>query len=406
MDVFLGEWLNLLIRWAHMVVAIGWIGTSFYFMALDYSLSKRERMNPGVLGTAWQVHGGGFYHVEKYTVAPATLPDVLHWFKWEAYLTWVTGFGLLIVQYYFHAEAFLIDPGVMPLEPWQAIAISVASLAAGWFIYDGLCRTKVGENTVLLALSVFALILIAAVLYTKVFSGRGAFIHVGALVGTIMAVNVFGVIVPNQKKMIAQMIAGQTPDARYGEIGKQRSTHNNYLTLPVLLMMVSQHYPFLFTHPQSWLIVALIIVIGALVRHMLNRLDAGDDWDSYGWADAGSGHGADHGDLRHRAGSRAAAPAAAVTDMEAQAIVGQALPDVPRAQSVASGIQGAAEEHGARDHSRNAPLRPTNLYADRAESRHAARQPDRHDRRRAGRARPLGERTKVGRRMRRGSLDA
>ena len=283
MEAFLADWLNLLLRWAHMVVGIGWIGTSFYFMALDYSLSKRERMNPGVLGTAWQVHGGGFYHVEKYTVAPPTLPDVLHWFKWEAYLTWATGFGLLIVQYYFHAEAFLIDPGVMALEPWQAIAISVVSLVAGWFIYDGLCRTKVGENTTLLALSVFALILIAWVLYTKVFSGRGAFIHVGALVGTIMAVNVFGVIVPNQKKMIAQMIAGLTPDPRYGEIGKQRSIHNNYLTLPVLLMMVSQHYPFLFTHPQSWLIVALIIVIGALVRHMLNRIEADDHWDSYGW---------------------------------------------------------------------------------------------------------------------------
>ena len=283
MDIFLGEWLNLLIRWAHMVVAIGWIGTSFYFMALDYSLNKRERSNPGVLGTAWQVHGGGFYHVEKYIVAPAALPETLHWFKWEAYLTWVTGFGLLIVQYYFHAEAFLIDPAVRPIEPWQAIAISVASLAAGWFAYDLLCRSKVGDNTALLAVAVFALILIASVLYTKVFSGRGAFIHVGALVGTIMAVNVFGVIVPNQKKMIAQMIAGQTPEARFGEIGKQRSIHNNYLTLPVLLMMVSQHYPFLFTHPHSWLIVALIIVIGALVRHMLNRADAGDDWDSYGW---------------------------------------------------------------------------------------------------------------------------
>jgi uncharacterized membrane protein len=282
-DVFVGEWLNLLIRWAHLVVGIGWIGTSFYFMALDYTLGKRERLNPGVLGTSWQVHGGGFYHVEKYTVAPATLPEVLHWFKWEAYLTWVTGFGLLVVQYYFHAEAFLIDPAVMLLEPWQAIAISVASLAAGWFIYDGLCRTKLGANTTLLAFAVFVLILIASVLYTKVYSGRGAFIHVGALVGTIMAVNVFGVIIPNQKKMIAQMIAGQTPDARYGEIGKQRSIHNNYLTLPVLLMMVSQHYPFLFTHSQSWLIVALIIVIGALVRHMLNRADAGDNWDRYGW---------------------------------------------------------------------------------------------------------------------------
>jgi uncharacterized membrane protein len=321
-DVFLGEWLNLLIRWAHMVVSIGWIGTSFYFMALDYSLSKRERMNPGVLGTAWQVHGGGFYHVEKYTVAPATLPDVLHWFKWEAYLTWATGFGLLIVQYYFHAEAFLIDPGVMALEPWQAIAISVASLAAGWFIYDGLCRTKVGENTTLLALSVFALILIAAVLYTKVFSGRGAFIHVGALVGTIMAVNVFGVIVPNQKKMIAQMIAGQTPDARYGEIGKQRSTHNNYLTLPVLLMMVSQHYPFLFTHPQSWLIVALIIVIGALVRHMLNRLDAGDDWNSYAWVMPAAAMGLITA-IYVTAPATRSTSGGAVTDAEAQAIVGK-----------------------------------------------------------------------------------
>lgn len=283
MDVFLGEWLNLLIRWAHMVVAIGWIGTSFYFMALDYSLNKKERASPGVLGTSWQVHGGGFYHVEKYVVAPPALPEMLHWFKWEAYLTWVTGFGLLVVQYYFHASAFLIDPAVMSLEPWQAVAISIVSLAAGWFIYDLLCRSKIGNSELMLSIAVFALILISTVLYTKVYSGRGAFIHVGALVGTIMAVNVFGVIIPNQKKMIAQMIAGQTPEARFGEIGKQRSTHNNYLTLPVLLMMVSQHYPFLFSHPHSWLIVALIIVIGALVRHLLNRVDAGDSWDSYGW---------------------------------------------------------------------------------------------------------------------------
>src|SRR5262245_22253565 len=284
MDVFLGEWLNLLLRWAHMIVGIGWIGTSFYFMALDYTLLKRERMNPGVLGTSWQVHGGGFYHVEKYTVAPPALPDVLHWFKWEAYLTFVTGFGLLIVQYYVHAEAYLIDPAVMPLTQWQAIAISVVSLAAGWFIYDRLCRFKpIGERTVLLALSVFALILIASVLYTKVFSGRGAFIHVGALVGTIMAANVFAVIIPNQKKMVAQMIAGQEPDPRYGQIGKQRSLHNNYLTLPVLLMMVSQHYPFLFGHPHAWLVVALILVTGGLIRHVINRVDAGDNWDRYGW---------------------------------------------------------------------------------------------------------------------------
>jgi uncharacterized membrane protein len=281
-DAFLAEWLNLLLRWAHLVVGIGWIGTSFYFMALDYSLGRDERLRDGVLGTAWQVHGGGFYHVEKYTVAPATLPAVLHWFRWEAYLTWVTGFGLLVVQYYFHASAFLIDPAVMPLTPWQATALSVAALLAGWLIYDGICRV-LGDRTLLLALSVFALILIASIIFTSVFSGRGAFVHVGAFVGTIMAVNVFAVIIPAQKKMIAQMIRGETPDPRYGAIGKQRSTHNNYLTLPVLLMMVSQHYPFLFNHPYSWLVVALILISGGLVRHALNRIDAGDDWNRYGW---------------------------------------------------------------------------------------------------------------------------
>jgi uncharacterized membrane protein len=282
--VFLGEWLNLLLRWTHLVVGIGWIGTSFYFMALDYSLSRNEKMREGVYGTAWQVHGGGFYHVEKFTVAPSTLPEVLHWFKWEAYLTWASGFGLLIVQYYFHASAFLIDPGVMELEPWQAIGISVAGLAAGWFIYDGICRSPIGRYPLPLALALFVLILVAAVLFTKVFSGRGAFIHVGAMVGTIMAVNVFGIIIPAQKKLVAQLIAGETPNPRYGELGKQRSTHNNYLTLPVLLMMVSQHYPFLFSHPHSWLVVALILITGGAVRHILNRIDAADTWESYRWA--------------------------------------------------------------------------------------------------------------------------
>jgi uncharacterized membrane protein len=283
MDVFAGEWINLLLRWAHMIVGIGWIGTSFYFVALDYSLGSTEKLAPGVMGTAWQVHGGGFYHIEKFTVAPPHLPEHLHWFVWEAYLTWVTGFGLLVIQYYVHAKAYLIDPAVMPLEPWQAIAISVGSLAAGWAIYDGLCRSKAGDSSVVLALAVFALILAATVLYTKVFSARGSFVHVGALVGTIMAANVFAVIIPNQKKMIAQLIRGEAPDARYGKIGKQRSLHNNYLTLPVLVMMVSPHYPFLSSHPQAWLVVALILVAGAAFRHLLNRADAGDDWRRYGW---------------------------------------------------------------------------------------------------------------------------
>ena len=283
MDVFLGEWANLLIRWMHLIVGIGWIGTSFYFMALDYSLNKLGQKQ-GVLGTAWQVHGGGFYFVEKYTVAPPQLPETLHWFKWEAYLTWVSGFGLLIVQYYVHARSYLIDPSVLPLTPWQAIGISLGSILAGWAIYEGLCRSPIGQNATILAIAFFALIMGAAVFYTHVFSARGAFLHVGALTGSIMATNVFAVIVPNQKKMIAQMIQGKTPDPYYGMVGKQRSTHNNYLTLPVLVMMVSPHYPFLSAHPHAWLVVALILIAGASIRHYLNRVDAGDDWKNYGWA--------------------------------------------------------------------------------------------------------------------------
>jgi uncharacterized membrane protein len=284
MDVFLGEWLNLLLRWFHMVVGIGWIGTSFYFMTLDYGLDTRERKSAGVYGTQWQVHGGGFYHVEKFTVAPPQLPAHLHWFRWDAYLTWVSGFALLVVQYYVHARSYLIDPAVMPLEVWQAIGISVVSLLAGWVIYEGLCRSPIGQNTTALGLAVFALILAAAVLYTKVYSARGAFLHVGAFVGTIMAFNVVMVIIPNQRIMVAQLLKGEAPDARYGLIGKQRSTHNNYLTLPVLVMMVSPHYPFLSTHPQAWLVVALIIIMGALVRHFINRAEAGDDLARFDWA--------------------------------------------------------------------------------------------------------------------------
>lgn len=283
MDVFFGEWANLLIRWMHLIVGIGWIGTSFYFMALDYSLNKNERANPGILGTAWQVHGGGFYHVEKYVVAPPQLPETLHWFKWEAYLTWVTGFGLMIVQYYLHAKSYLIDPAVLPLTPWQAIAISLGSILVGWGIYEALCRSPIGQNATLLAICFFALILGAAAFYTHVFSARGAFLHVGALTGSIMATNVFAVIIPNQKKMVAQLLKGETPDPYYGMVGKQRSTHNNYLTLPVLVMMVSPHYPFLSSHPHAWLVVALILIAGASIRHYLNRVDAGDDWSKYGW---------------------------------------------------------------------------------------------------------------------------
>ncbi|MFD1694275.1 urate hydroxylase PuuD [Roseibium aestuarii] len=280
---FAMDWLNLIIRWGHLIAGIGWIGTSFYFIALDLSLRKREGMKEGVYGTAWEVHGGGFYHVEKFLVAPKELPEDLIWYKWEAYLTWVTGFALLVVQYYFNATSYLIDPSVLKLTPGEASLISMGSLLAGWLIYDRLCKSPIGRSVPLLALCLFVLILAFSYMFTHVFSGRGAFIHVGAFVGTIMAVNVFGVIIPNQKKIAASLMRGEAPDPRLGATGKQRSVHNNYLTLPVLLMMVSNHYPMLTSHPQSWLLVALILVIGGMVRHFFNRHEAGDPVARFWW---------------------------------------------------------------------------------------------------------------------------
>ena len=284
MSAFAFDWLNLCLRWAHLVAGIAWIGTSFYFIALDLSLKRREGAPEGVQGSAWEVHGGGFYHVEKFMVAPPALPSDLIWFKWEAYLTWVTGFALMVVQFYLFPSTWLIDPNVMSLAPWQAIGISVASLAVGWLVYDGLCRSPVGRSTVLLAAATFALVLLATVLYTHVFSARSSLVHVGAFIGTLMAANVFMVIIPNQRKATAALLAGETPDVRYGQIGKQRSVHNTYLTLPVLLLMVSGHYPMLTSHPHTWLLVALIIIGGACARHFLVRHEVGDPLSKIGWA--------------------------------------------------------------------------------------------------------------------------
>ncbi len=283
MDPFIADWLNLLLRWGHLIAGIAWIGTSFYFVALDFSLKKPANLPKGVSGEAWEVHGGGFYHVQKYLSAPETLPDDLIWFKWEAYLTWVTGFLLLIVQYYVNASAYLINPSVMALTPWQAIGISVGSLIAGWLVYDLLCRSPLGRNGGLLAGLVFLLILAAAYGFTHVFSGRGALIHVGAIVGTMMAANVFMVIIPNQRKITASLIKGEPPDPRFGVIGKQRSLHNTYLTLPVLLMMISNHYPMITNHPQAWLLVGLIVVGGAALRHFLVRHEVGDPINDIAW---------------------------------------------------------------------------------------------------------------------------
>ncbi len=283
MSPFIMDWLNLLVRWAHLIAGIGWIGTSFYFIALDYSLKKREKMRDGVMGTAWEVHGGGFYNVEKFSVAPAELPDDLIWYKWEAYLTWVTGIILMVVQFYMNAGTWMIDAKVMELTSSEAIGTSIVSLALGWFIYDGLCRSRLGKNTPLLMALVFMLILGAAYFYTHVFSARAALIHVGAFIGTLMAFNVFRIIIPNQKKITAALMAGEKPDGRYGIMGKQRSVHNTYLTLPVLVMMVAGHYPFIADHSHAWLLVGLVIIGGACLRHALIRHEVGDPLKGYAW---------------------------------------------------------------------------------------------------------------------------
>ena len=284
MSAFAADWANLLLRWAHLVAGIAWIGTSFYFIALDLSLRRRDDAPEGLTGTAWEVHGGGFYRVEKYAVAPPALPEHLTWFRWEAYLTWITGFALLVVQFYFDASVWLVDPAVMSLATWQAVAISVASLAAGWVVYTVLCRSKVGANAAVLAGAVFVLVVAATWGYTQVFSARAALVHSGVLIGTIMAFNVFMVIIPNQKKVVAALLAGEAPDPGLGEVARQRSLHNTYLTLPVLLLMVSGHYPMLTGHPHAWLLVALIIVGGGCARHFLVHVEVGRPFASVAWA--------------------------------------------------------------------------------------------------------------------------
>ncbi len=280
---FLADWLNLIFRWAHMIAGIGWIGTSFYFIALDFSLKKRDAMNPGVAGTAWEVHGGGFYHVEKYMSAPPELPPDLLWYKWEAYATWLTGFLLLVVQFYWHADIYLIDPTKLPLAWYDAVAISLGGLVGGWLVYDALCRSALSRNPAALAAAVFLLIVAAAWGFTHAFSGRGALVHVGAFIGTLMAANVFLVIIPNQRLIASDLIAGRAPDPALGLAGKNRSLHNTYLTLPVLLFMVSNHYPMLTDHPHAWLLVALVVVGGASARHFLIRHDVGDPLSGYAW---------------------------------------------------------------------------------------------------------------------------
>jgi uncharacterized membrane protein len=269
------DWLSLFVRWAHIVAAIGWIGSSFYFMALDASLKRRAGMDPRLKGEQWAVHGGGFYHIQKYNVAPENLPEQLHWYRWESYMTWLTGFALLAIVYYWSASTYLLDPAVASLYPWQGVAISMLGLGAGWLFYDVLCKSPLKSRPILMFAVLFVAIVAATRGYGEIFSGRAAFLQIGATIATIMTANVFLVIIPNQRIVVADLKAGRTPDPIYGEIGKLRSTHNNYLTLPVIFLMISNHYPMTFGTPLSFLVVAFVLVLGVVVRDWFNSFEAG-----------------------------------------------------------------------------------------------------------------------------------
>lgn len=268
-------WVELAIRWAHVLAGISWIGTSFYFIWLDNSLRPPPEPKPGVGGELWAVHGGGFYHKQKYVVAPPELPEHLHWFKWEAYFTWISGFALLAVIYYLGAEMFLIDRAKMELAPPAAIGLSLAFLIGGWIVYDGLCRSPLGKRGDVFALVWAGVLIGAAYALGRIFSDRAAFIQVGAIIGTVMAANVFMLIIPNQRKATAAMLAGQAPDPALGIQAKQRSLHNNYMTLPVVLIMISGHYPMLWSGPLAWLVLAGLGGVGFLIRHFFNLKNRG-----------------------------------------------------------------------------------------------------------------------------------
>jgi len=272
--IALWEWLEFSLRWLHVITAIAWIGSSFYFIALDLGLHRDRNLKSGADGEEWQVHGGGFYHVQKYLVAPDTMPDDLVWFKWESYSTWLSGFVMLVLVYYLGAELYLVDPNVLDIPVWQAVLISLGSLSFGWVAYDAICKSKFGDNNTRLMVLLFVILVVMAWGYTQVFSGRAALLHLGAFTATIMTANVFFIIMPNQRIVVADLKAGNVPDAKYGKIAKQRSTHNNYLTLPVIFLMLSNHYPLAFATEYNWIIASLVFLMGVTIRHYFNSLHA------------------------------------------------------------------------------------------------------------------------------------
>jgi len=288
-ELVLTEWASSILRWLHVVAGIAWIGSSFYFIHLDLSLQARPGLPAGVKGDEWQVHGGGFYHMMKYVVAPAQMPDSLTWFKWEAYTTWLSGFSLLVLVYYLGADIFLIDKSVLDLTAAQAAGIAFGSLLLSWLVYEGLCRSPLGRHEVALALVGYVYLVAVTYAFTHVFSGLGAFTQIGALIGTIMVANVFVIIIPYQRKTVDAMLAGKEPNPIWGQLGKQRSVHNNYLTLPVVFLMLSNHYPLMFATRYNWLIVAIILLIGPVIRHFFNSRHEGKGSPWWTWAVAAAG---------------------------------------------------------------------------------------------------------------------
>lgn len=277
------DWLSFAARWLHVITAIAWIGSSFYFIALDLGLRQRPGLPEGAYGEEWQVHGGGFYHIQKYLVAPAEMPEHLTWFKWESYMTWISGFALMAIVYYAGADLYLIDPAVLDISAPVAILISIASLALGWVLYDFACKLFLGKSDTGLMIFLYVVLVLMAWGYTHLFTGRAAFLHLGAFTATVMSANVFMVIIPNQKVVVADLIAGRKPDPKYGQIAKQRSTHNNYLTLPVIFLMLSNHYPLAFATEYNWIIASLVFLMGVTIRHWFNTRHARKGSPTWTW---------------------------------------------------------------------------------------------------------------------------
>jgi uncharacterized membrane protein len=274
-NAYLIDWLNLVVRWAHFVFGAAWIGTSFYFNWLNNAMRPPAKPREGELGEVWSVHGGAYYRVTKHDPDMKELPKPLHWFKWESYLTLITGVTLLTIVYYLRADSYLLDPQVADIGPGIGIALGYGTLVVGWLVYDLLCRSPLGERPPVLAAVGLGLLTAAAWGLTQVFAARAAYIHVGAIIGTCMALNVFFHIIPGQRDMVEATRAGRKPDPNRGKNGAKRSLHNNYLTLPVLFIMISNHFPATFGHKWNWVILGVLMLAGAGVRHWFNLHDKG-----------------------------------------------------------------------------------------------------------------------------------